>query len=345
MAMEVFDMLRRISVIDKRTLLALGAAFHLFVSSGCVSIDLFGGGASAPLEESIVRGVAGPKILLVDIDGVIGGGPSTDAFFGGEEISMIARVREVLDRARNDQAVKGLLVRIDSPGGTVTESEQLYTEILRFKQERGIPVVAQLLGTAASGGYYVAMAADEVQAHSTTVTGSIGVIFSSVNVVGLMDKLGIEDQTITGGLYKDVGSPFRRLNAEERGQIQSIVDDLHSRFRDVVELGRPGLSSDDILRLADGRIYSAPQALENGLVDRVGTLEDAVTLLEARIGVGHSRVVAYHRPTEVRRNLYMKAPGISSARSGVTGRVSQLGLDRVLSRPGFHYLWWPGLGD
>ena len=180
----------------------------LFLTSGCVSIDLLGGGASAPLGESVIRGEGGPKILLLDIDGVIGEESPANPFLGGQELSMIARVREVLDRARNDQEVRALLLRIDSPGGTVTGSEQIYTEILRFKRERGVPVIAQLLGTAASGGYYVAMAADEVQAHSTTVTGSIGVIFSSVNVAGLMDKIGIEDQTITAGRFKGAGRPF-----------------------------------------------------------------------------------------------------------------------------------------
>jgi protease-4 len=330
----------------------LFAALLILSAGGCVSVDLLSSGVSAPLEESVVRGTSGPKILLVDIDGVIGGLPDRTSFFGGQELSMIARVREVLDRARADSEVKALLLRIDSPGGTVTASEQVYTEILRFKKERGVPVVAQLLGTAASGGYYIAMAADEVQAHPTTVTGSIGVIFSSVNVAGLMDKLGIEDQTVKGGIYKDAGSPLRRLTSEERSQLQSIVDDLHNRFQEVVAEGRPNLTEEEVVGLANGRIYSATQALGNGLVDRLGTLEDAAKLLESRIGTGESRVVAYHRPVEIRRNLYMKSPGVSSGQAAANGlagpgalgqTVSQLGLSRILSRPGFHYLWWPGL--
>jgi protease-4 len=330
------------------------AALLILSAGGCVSVDLLSSGASAPLEESVVRGTSGPKILLVDIDGVIGGLPDRRSFFGGQELSTIARVREVLDRARADADVKALLLRIDSPGGTVTASDQVYTEILRFKKERDVPVVAQLLGTAASGGYYIAMAADEVQAHPTTVTGSIGVIFSSVNVVGLMDKLGIEDQTVKGGAFKDAGSPLRRLTTEERGQLQSIVDDLHGRFREVVAKGRPNLTEAEVVGLANGRIYSARQALENGLVDRLGTLEDAAKLLESRIGTSESRVVAYHRPIEIRRNLYMKAPGGLSGQAAANGlaasgslgqTVAQLGLARILSRPGFHYLWWPGLID
>ncbi|MEZ4352098.1 MAG: signal peptide peptidase SppA [Myxococcota bacterium] len=323
----------------------------LALATGCITIDLLGGGGDAPLAETVVRGVAGPKILLLDVDGVIDGAPSLpDTLLGASPPSTVARVREVLDRAREDDEVRAVLLRIDSPGGTATASEQVYTEILRFRRERGMPVVAQLLTTAASGGYYVAMAADTVQAHPTTVTGSIGVIFTSLNIAGLMERIGIEDQTITAGEFKDAGSPFRRLTSDEREQLQSIVDDLHDRFREVVEAGRPALGAERVRQLADGRIYSARQALENGLVDRIGTLEDAVAELERRLGVTASRVVAYHRPRESRRNLYTRAPirGLGArvewplesalAPAGMTST-----LERILARPGFHYLWWPGL--
>jgi protease-4 len=320
------------------------------LGAGCVSIHLFEGGVEAPLEESVVRGESGPKILLLEIDGVIDGGGLSDSLFGSERLSMVARVREELDRARQDEQVQALLLRIDSPGGTATASEQIYTEIVRFKQERRVPVLAQMLSIAASGGYYVAMAADRVQAHPTTVTGSIGVIFSSVNVAGLMKRLGIEDQTITGGEYKDAGSPLRRLTPEERAQLQSVVDDLYARFQEIVVLGRPNLTPEKVAALANGQIFSAPQALQNGLVDRIGTLEDAVSELEGEIGVSRSRVVAYHRPSEIRRNLYTRASGGGPRLDGLSA-LAQAGpsplsrLARILARPGFHYLWWPGLGD
>ncbi len=339
---------------DRRLVRVLACALAALVgSTGCISIDLLGDGSKAPLVESVVRGDDGPKILLLDIDGVISGADSSGGLLGFGATSMVSRVREVLDRVAEDEDVQAILLRIDSPGGTATASEQIYTEIARFKKARQIPVMAQLLTTAASGGYYVAMAADTVQAHPTTVTGSIGVIFTSVNFVGLMEKLGIEDQTITGGEFKDMGSPFRRLTTEERAQLQSIVDDLHARFREIVARGRPALSQAEVDRLANGRIYSAPQALENGLVDRVGTLEDAVGLLEDRLGVSESRVVAYHRPSERRRNIYAGATvgapsGLSATTPGGSSGASSAGLavdalSSLLQRPGFHYLWWPGL--
>ena len=320
--------------------------------TGCITIDVFGGGKEAALVESVVRGRDGPKILLLDIDGVIGETRPSSALFGGPELGTVARVVEMLDRARSDVGISAVLLRIDSPGGTATASEQVYEEIVRFKSERRIPVAAQLMGTATSGAYYVAMAADTIQAHPTTVTGSIGVIFTSLSFAGLMEKLGIEDQTLTGGEFKDAGSPFRRLSKEERAQLQTIVDDLHSRFREIVGRGRPKLSPDQIAHLASGRVFSARQALEHGLVDRVGSLEEMVREVERRIGASQSRVVAYHRPREVRRNLYTRsAAGPIGLDGGWAGRGSSVesallrqGLEQLLERSGFAYLWWPGVG-
>jgi len=321
----------------------IGAAL---ASGGCISIDVLGGGEEVPLVETVVRGRTGPKILLLDVDGVIGDVAFADSIFGAPGMGTTARVAEMLDRARNDDEVAAILLRIDSPGGTATASEQVYEQILRFKQERRTPVLAQFLGTAASGAYYVAMAADEIQAHPTTVTGSIGVLFTSLSFAGLMEKLGVEDQTLKGGEYKDAGSPFRRLSATERGQLQAIVDALHERFREIVARGRPKLAPEDVERLANGQIYGAREALEQGLVDRIGTLEDAVRILEVRLGVPQSRVVAYHRPREIRRNLYTKsapAPRVADAGPLASGSVALLELERLFGSPGFHYVWWPGL--
>jgi len=273
---------------------------------------------------------------MLEIQGMIREDPEPLVFGVGKEATT-ARVREVLDRARSDSRVKGLLLRIDSPGGTATASEIVYQEILRFKRETGLPVVAQLMGTAASGGYYIAMAADEVRAHPTSVTGSIGVIFIGANVVGLMDKLGIENQTLTAGVHKDAGLPLRRMSAEERAHLQSILDDLHARFQAVVVAGRPALGPERVAELSDGSIYSASQALDNGLVDRIGTLEEAIHSIEERAGISASRVVSYHRRREFRRNLYTRSPPATPAVNVDLG--SLLGS---VGPPGFHFLWWPG---
>ncbi len=316
-------------------------------TAGCLTIDVLGGGGEqAALVETVVRGRAGSKILLLDIDGVIGDTGFADSFLGGSALGTTARVVEILDRARRDDEIAALLLRIDSPGGTATASEQVYEEILRYKTERRIPVFAQFLGTATSGAYYVAMAADTIQAHPTTVTGSIGVIFTSVSFAGLMEKLGVEDQTITGGEFKDAGSPLRRLTDPERAQLQAIVDDLHARFREIVVRGRPKLSQAEVAAIATGQVFSARQALAKGLVDQVGSLEDAVRALERRLGVTQSRVVAYHRPREIRRNLYTRAsvaPRVEGALGPMTQALALQRLDRVFGEPGFHYVWWPGV--
>ena len=295
-----------------------------------------------PLVETLVhvhgeQGERGAKLLLIEIDGVIGRGDTLD-LFGSDEESTIARVREQLDRARSDEALKGILLRIDSPGGEATASDAIYTELLRFKRDRGLPIVAHLFGLAASGGYYVAMAADEIVAEPTTVTGSIGVIFTSVNFSGLMERYGVRDQTTKAGDFKDIGSMLRPQTDSERAILQGVIDDLHERFRQVVAAGRPALASERVEALSDGRIFSAPQALANGLVDRIGDIEVSVAALEGRIGVERSWVVSYHRPREWRRNLYTRSPVRLPETRSVTGGASGRGL----LAPGFHYLWFPG---
>jgi len=303
------------------------------LSLACVSIE-FPGGVPQPLIETTVHGEGRAKILLLQIDGVLTDEPES-SWYGLRRESPVARVREELDRARRDDAIQALLVRIDTPGGTVTASDLLYHEIQRYKQERGVPVVAQLMGMATSGGYYVAMSADTVIAHPTTVTGSIGVIFAGVNLSGLMAKFGVADQTITSGPFKDAGSPLRPMRPEEHAQIQSVIDDMYQRFLDVVRRGRPALAPEEVSRLADGRIYSAQQALANGLVDRIGDVEEAVELARTRAGVDRARVVTYHRPREYRKNLYTARPPEPAPRT-------EWPLPRLqLPQPAFLYLWAP----
>jgi protease-4 len=322
---------REFRMAVSRVVLAVAAAL---MTGGCISIDL-PGGVPKPLVEETIYGESGPKILMVQIDGIIKEEPDATSILGFTEENMVARLREELDRAREDEDIRALLLRINSPGGTVTASDILYDEILRFKKDRGIPVVAQLMGVAASGGYYIAMAADEIVAHPTTVTGSIGVIWMNVSLAGLMEKIGVEDQTIKTGSFKDAGSMLRRMTPAERDQLHSVLNDMFVRFKSVVGQGRENLEPEAIEALADGRIYSASQALDAGLVDRIGSIHEAVRRTEARAGIATSRVVSYHRPSEYRQNLYTRTPpGTIELRlptpwPGVHG-------------PAFMYLWAPG---
>jgi len=325
--------------LARRSWILVAAVCVLVFQTACIQVEMFGG-RRGPRVETRVAGTRGPKILMVDIDGIIRE-EATSSFLTSTE-STVARVREQLDAARADASVKAVLLRVDTPGGSATASDVIYSELLRFKQDRGVPILAHFMGMAASGGYYVAMAADEIDAEPTNVTGSIGVIFVGLSFAGLMDKLGVEDQTVTGGKLKDAGSPLRHMTRQERAIFQSVIDDLHARFRKVVAAGRPELSEARVAELADGRIYSAPQALENGLIDSIGSIEDTVAKIEKRLGVEESVVVSYHRRGEWRRNLYTKAPAAPSTIPPLSGGILDVsGLARMML-PGFHYLWWPG---
>jgi len=302
---------------------------------GCININV-GAGRKAELVEKVVYGTEGPKILLIDLDGWISDVAEPRALGFGEPESMVSRVREQLDRAQREDEIRAVILRINSPGGTAAASEIVYSEIQRFKEEQDIPVVAQMMGVAASGGYYLAMSADAVRALPTTVTGSIGVIFSGVSFSGLMEKIGIENQTLTSGPYKDAGSSLRRMTDDEKAQLSSVLDSLYQRFLEVVAAGRPNLTREQIRGLADGRIYSAVQAEANGLIDAVGDLPGAVEEAEAMAGLESSRVVAYGRPNEWRENLY----SVSAAPAAMLSPWALLG---PVSEPSFLYLWWPGV--
>jgi protease-4 len=213
----------------------------------------------------------------------------------------------------------------------------LYREVRRFKEKSKRPVIAQMVGAGASGAYYLAMAADEVRAYPSTITGSIGVIIAGLNVSGLMERFGVANQTITTGPYKDAGSPLRPMRPEERAQLESVARDLFASFLDVVQAGRPKLSRERIEQLADGRIYSARQALDAGLIDAVGELPEAVESAKRAAGIsGDARVVVYHRPGEDPENLFW-------ARSSAQPAAQALDWQQ-LPDPAFLYLWSPGAG-
>ena len=305
-------------------------------TTGCITLNI-PGGKPGELKETVVEGERGPKIALIEIEGVLRETGKPMPLGLGREESPVARVRAQLDMAAKDRAVKAVVLRIHSPGGTATASEIIYGEIQRFKVKKPVPVVAQLVGIATSGAYYAAMAADTVYAHPTTVTGSIGVIFMGVNVSGLMEKLGLTDQTITTGPYKDVGSPLRRMTPEDRALVQGVLNDLYQRFVEVVAAGRPHLPAARVSELADGRIYSAAQARANGLVDGVVDLPGTIDEVRRRAGLAEARVVSYHRKREWRENLYTLPHGWE------TRTVELTTLLDLLHAPTFAYLWWPGI--
>ena len=312
-------------------------------SEGCIvplgSFSLLGG--RRPLEETTVEGRGRAKVLLIDISNVITDTPSKRAFGLVEEESTIERVESELKRADDDQRIKAIVLRINSPGGGVTASDVLYSDLVRFKRKHDVPVVAALGDLAASGGYYVACAADRIVAHPTTVTGSIGVILMNLNLEGLLAKVGVRNETFKAGEHKDLLSPFRGATPEERRIVQTILDSLHARFVSVVRESRPRLDEARVAELTDGRIFDASQALAAGLVDEIGDLPAAIAAAEEAAGVTEARVVMYHRSDETRENIY-------SAAFGLPAQVNILPLDLGAVAGGgarFLYLWAPELGE
>jgi protease IV len=323
----------------RAVLLTLVAVLSIAPLAGCSVISLDLSPRVRPLEEETVEGHGDAKILLMDISGLLsdeGATPTLSLGTPPPRVPLLVRVREELQKAEKDHKVRALIVRINSPGGTVTASDIVYRELQQFRRTTGMPIVAVMMDLAASGGYYIALAADTILAHPTTVTGSIGTIMVSLNAEGLMQKIGVAPQTIKSGERKDMGSPFRTLTAEERAIFQSVIDDLHRQFvAKVVERRR--LSAETARGLADGRIYTADQALGHGLVDRIGYMSDALEVARRAAGLEQARVIVYRRPRQYRATYY------AQAESGAGGIEAALAPLAALTTPGprFLYLWWP----
>jgi protease-4 len=253
--------------------------------------------------------------------------------------NLLATFKEELTKASKDEKVKAVVVRINSPGGTVNASDILYHELKTFKESKKIPVIASMMDVAASGGYYLAMATDAILVHPSTVTGSIGVIMLTVNAKGLLEKVGVEANAITSGPRKDMGSPFRSMTTDEKEIFQGVIDSFYQRFLTVVQAGRPQLSAEQIKKLADGRIYSGDQAKAAGLVDDIGYLDEAIDLAKKNAGLKEARVVTYRRHGEYQNNIYSRVFGSGNSLSSLAS-MDLLSMVRGGS-PQFMYLWMP----
>jgi protease-4 len=247
-----------------------------------------------------------------------------------------------LKKAAGDPLVKAVILKINSPGGTVTASDVIYHEVKRFRKKKNIPVIAAMMDLATSGGYYVAMAADKVIAHPTTVTGSIGVLAFRFNAKELMSKIGIQNETISAGEKKTLLYPFEPLTPEDRAILQSVIDNLHGCFKNVVTEARGELSAEQVEKLADGRIYDAKQALENKLIDSIGYIDDAIDLAKKEAGVDRARVIKYHRPSGYKNNIYSQA-GFAQPSGGNTFNMINLDMGSITRNMGvrFMYIWLP----
>ena len=275
--------------------------------SGCISVSLGNRTARDKLKETVVQGTGWQKMLILDITGFISNVPPWRPY--SPPTTTLIDVKEKLRKAARDTRIKALVLRINSPGGTVTASDTIAEEIRRFKADTGMPVVAMMLDTAASGGYYIAVSADRIMAQPTTITGSIGVIIQKFDLHELLGRLGIANTPVKSGIHKDMGSPFRPGTKREAALLQETIDTLYNRFVDRVAENRSGLSRDEVVTLADGRIYTADQALTNGLIDEIGYLDDAIEKAKVMARLAKARVIIYRLPQAYKENIYSRAPG------------------------------------
>ncbi len=191
---------------------------------------------------------------------------------------------EQLRTFSGNEAIRAILIRIDSPGGAVVPSQEIYDEVRKIRAEGRQKVVVSMGSVAASGGYYIASASDRIIANPGTLTGSIGVILEMPNFEGLMKKIGVESTVIKSGAHKDLISPFRKLGDQERTILQRVMDDVHDQFIQAVADGR-GLEKATVAAIADGQVFTGRQAKDNGLVDDIGTFEDAIKVTGELAGI------------------------------------------------------------
>jgi protease-4 len=216
----------------------------------------------------------GDKVGVVTIEGII-----TEPTYINNQINDLAE--------RDD--IKAIVLRIDSPGGAVGPAQEIYREVQKLKDQKH--VVVSMGSVAASGGYYIASAADKIVSNPGTITGSIGVIVEFINLEELLSKIGLKGQVIKSAKYKDIGSPFRSMKDEENRLIKKVLDDVHKQFVEAVAEGR-GMKVEEVVKLADGRIFSGAQAKQLGLVDQLGNMNDAINLGAELAGIeGKPRVV------------------------------------------------------
>jgi protease-4 len=292
------------------------------------------------LQETTISGQGSDKVLLIDISGPLTTSKDSGIF---SEPSLPARLKEELTIAEKDDHIKAIILRINTPGGTVTSSDILYHELQEFKQKRKVPIIASIMDIGTSGGYYVAMASDYIFAHPSTITGSIGVIMLTLNGQGLLEKIGIEPMAIVSGPKKSMGSPFRAMKEEERVIFQDVIDRLYARFLTVVEEGRPHLTKAKIHQLADGRIFTADIAQAEGLIDEIGYLDDAIERAKKSAQLDEAQVVTYTRDRrDTHRNIYSQFAGPTVGPLGFPQINAQTMMGAIQGgTPQMMYMWIP----
>lgn len=307
------------------------ALFLLFVTTGCFPIS-FKDLTREQIVERTVKFEEGveKKVVVIPVYGIIA---SDNTNKGGDSITGVNRIREFLNAVEADENVVAVILEIDSPGGAAGESDAMYKLITDFKERTKLPVIAVCENLAASGGYYVACAADQIFASPMSITGSIGVIMHHIIIKGLLeDILKVEVVTIKSGEYKDIISPFRQMKEEERQYLQDLINRSYSRFKEVVSTARK-MELSQVNTVADGKIYVGEQALKAGLVDKIGYLDDAVDAIKELTGHDKLNVVKYKKRVPFTSFMEVKSDNFIESYSSVLMKYSGLPM----------YLWKQGV--
>jgi protease IV len=320
----------------KRSLLTLA----LFCITGCgmPSLLITPVQRQTALEEiEVARGNGNAKIVVIPIEGLLSNSRGAGLLQPGD--NKIDLLTQQLDRAERDKSVKAVVLRVNSPGGTVTGSDNMYELLKRFRAKSGKPIVASVQEIGASGGYYVSLSADKIVASPTSVVGSIGVIFNAFSVEQGLGKLGIKSEVVKSGPMKDMASPFHDMSDAERKVMQATVDEYFARFRGLVAERRHFTDEASIARVSDGRVFSGAEAKKLGLIDDVGILEDAIDEARTLANAKDGRAIMYRKPFGPGGSIYAS----NDAPLPQAGTTLQLPIPATeMSLPtGFYYMWRP----
>jgi len=328
-------------LINQATRCTIIALLLLLGAGGCgtPSFLITPVSSSNRLEETVVQSgqkfFGNDKIAIIELEGMLANARAGGLLQATE--NPVSKFVQQLNQAERDTRVKAVVLRVNSPGGTVTASDNLYEQVIRFKQRSHKPVVACALEVSASGAYYVSCAADRIVASPTSVVGSIGVILNTFDASGAMAKIGLKNEAIKSGAYKDIGSPFRPIKDDERQLMQALVDEYYARFSSIVTTNRHLSSPDVIHRATDGRVFSGMQALAMGLIDQTGTLEDAIDLARKLSNAPTASAIMYRRPYAYGGSIYASTE-VPNPQANVLHLDVPI-VSRELLPTGFYYLW------
>ncbi|ELD8337416.1 signal peptide peptidase SppA [Listeria innocua] len=289
---------------------------------------------TSELTETVIEEGGADTIAVLSVDGTIQDTGEAGSLFSETGYNH-AFFMDQLEEVRNNDAIQGVLLYVISPGGGVMESAQIRDKILQIKKERKIPFYVSMGSMAASGGYYISAPADKIFASKETLTGSLGVIMQGYDYSELMKKLGVSDNTIKSGAYKDIMSGTRPMTDDEKKIMQSMIDDSYNEFVKVVATGR-GMSEEQVRKIADGRIYDGRQAKENGLIDAFGYQEDALEALKKEKDLKDATVIQYDAPESFSSLFSVAAQKMSGQNADITQLIKLTG---TLKAPRMMYLY------